>query len=359
VKVAIDVNPLAGPRTGIGIYTQHLVRELPLLPDAPDLIGVQLSLRSRTLQLDIPVRRVPVPAAALHAIWSKVAFPPVTWLTGRADVVHGPNFVAPPAGKAATVITVHDLTYVRFPELVNPASLRYRDLVQAAIRRGAFVLTPSETIAAEVRDTYRIDEDRVFPTLLGVDPSWTEPADQARLPPEVAELNGDYLVFVGSLEPRKNLKWLLRAFTLASRSGKVPTLVLVGPAGWGDQLDFSDRPPLLLGYQETAAVQAIVAGARAMVCPARYEGFGLTPLEALAAGTPVIASGIDVHREVLGNFARFVALDDDDALAEALLEPPVRTPAWLESARSWVAVFRWSDTAAATLFAYRCAAAAR
>jgi glycosyltransferase involved in cell wall biosynthesis len=311
------------------------------------------------MRLDIPVRRVPVPAAALHAVWTKVAFPPVTWLTGPVDVVHGPNFVVPPAGRAASVVTVHDLTYLRFPELVSSASLRYRELVPAAIRRGAFVLTPSETVAGEVRTAYSIDADRVVPTPLGVDPVWTKPPDAARLPAEVAALGGDYLVFVGSREPRKNLQWLLRAYARGAAQGRVPALVLVGPAGWGDELDFGDQRPLLVGYQEQPAVHAIVAGARAMVCPARYEGFGLTPLEALAAATPVIASDIEVHREVLGDCARFVPLDDDDALTGALLSPPARDPGWAAAARARAAAFRWSQTAAATAYAYRCAVAGR
>lgn len=362
MRVAVDVNPLAGPRTGIGTYLAHLLEEIPRLPDPPDLIGLQLSLRSATLRLDgIPVRRVPVPAAMLQALWTHTSQPPVTLLTGRVDVVHGPNFVAPPAGRrAATVITVHDLTYLRYPELVTTASLRYRDLVPAALCRGALVLTPSQTVADEVRDAYALPADRVRPTVLGVGVDWFEPPSQAVVrPPETAQ---DYLLFVGSREPRKNLGWLLRAYREAARAGEnVPRLVLVGPQGWGpDELPTAgDRPPVLLGYRSGAELRALVSGARAMVCPARYEGFGLTPLEALAAGTPVIAADIPVHREVLGDCATFVELDDVDALATALTRPPARSADQRDRGRRRAAQFTWAGTAAATVDAYRVAAANR
>ncbi|WP_111766346.1 glycosyltransferase family 4 protein [Nakamurella deserti] len=362
MRVAVDVNPLAGPRTGIGTYLAQLLDEIPRVPDPPELIGLQLSLRARTLRLPgVAVRRVPVPAMALHALWSHTAQPPVTLLTGRVDVVHGPNFVAPPAGRrAATVITVHDLTYLRFPELVTAASLRYRELVPAALSRGALVVTPSETVAGEVRDAYGLPVERVRPTLLGVGADWFDAPDpRPARPPELAD---DYLLFVGSREPRKNLSWLLAAYRQAAAAGHdVPQLALVGPQGWGpDELPAAgDRPPVLLGYRGGAELRALVAGARAMVCPACYEGFGLTPLEALAAGTPVIASDIAVHREVLGTTATFVTLDDVDALAAALADPPPRTPEQREHGRDRAAGFTWAGTAAATVAAYRAALAAR
>lgn len=357
MRVAVDVNPLAGARTGVGTYLQHILTEMALLPDAPDLIGLQLSLRSRTLRLaDLRVRRVPVPAAALHMLWSRMPFPPVTALTGRVDVVHGPNYVAPPAGRAATVITVHDLAYLRYPELVSAASLRYRELVPAAIRRGATVLTPSSTIADEVREAYRLDPERVRPTPLGVDPGWSEAA-AAALPSEVGP---DYLLFVGSREPRKNLGWLLDAYRQAARAAvELPQLVLVGPAGWGDQPNLGPRPPTVLGFTSGAELRALVAGAKALVSPSRYEGFGLTPLEALAAGTPVIASDIPVHHEVLGDCARFVPLDDVDALADALAHPPARSAAQAAHGRARSGNFRWSKTAASTVSAYRFALESR
>ncbi len=100
--------------------------------------------------------------------------PPVEWLSGQVDVFHATNFVAPPTRRAATVVTIHDLTYLRFPEMVTDASARYRQLVPRALRRGAVVCTPTAAVATEVAAEYHLPPDRLVVTPLGVDPSWRQ-----------------------------------------------------------------------------------------------------------------------------------------------------------------------------------------
>jgi glycosyltransferase involved in cell wall biosynthesis len=390
VRVGLDATPLLGPRTGVGRYVEGLAGALAGLagPDPEELALVPFSWRgTRDLPAVAPagprVRygRRRVPARLLQAAWSRLPWPPVEWLAGRVDLFHATNFVAPPTRHAATVVTVHDLTYLRHPEMVTDASARYRHLVPRALRGGAIVCTPTTAVATEVADEYGLPPDRLVVTPLGVTDTWRQAT-----PPEPAWLAAHglperYLVFVGSREPRKNLPTLLTAYRelLASRvvgvgngltggdgAGTtregtiVPPLVLVGPAGWGEALDTAGLPEGAVrtpGYLPEAELAGVVAGAVALVVPSWYEGFGLPALEALACGTPVVASDLPAHREVLGDQAELVPPGDPGALAAALgrvLEDRGGEAA-RAARRTRAAGFTWENCAQVTLAAYRLA----
>jgi glycosyltransferase involved in cell wall biosynthesis len=378
MRVGLDATPLLGPRTGVGRYVAGLVEALAELPggEPEELALIPFTWRGTA---DLPrvapagprlrCGRRRVPARLLHAAWTAVAFPPVEWLAGPVDVFHATNFVAPPSRRAATVVTIHDLTYLRHPEMVTAASARYRDLVPRALRRGATVCTPTAAVGAEVADAYRLPPERLVVTPLGVDPAW-----RAATPPDPAWLAATglperYLLFVGSREPRKNLPTLLAAYRqllggLVPGAGRgasgspVPPLVLVGPAGWGEALDLAGLPAEAVrtpGYLPEDDLARVVAGAAALVFPSWYEGFGLPALEALACGTPVVASDLPALREVLDDQAELVPPGDAAALADALarvLEDPGGEPA-RTARRTRAAPFTWAACAQATLTAYR------
>ena len=398
MRVGLDATPLLGPRTGVGRYVAGLAGALATLagPEPEELALVPFSWRGTR---DLPglapagprVRhgRRRAPARLLQAAWSRLPWPPVEWLSGPVEVFHGTNFVAPPTRRAATVVTVHDLTYLRFPEMVTDASARYRDLVPRALGRGAIVCTPTAAVAAEVADEYGLPPDRLVVTPLGVADLWRHAA-----PPDpgwraARGLPARYLLFVGSREPRKNLGTLLTAYRhlLASRvtspprvrgvgngptaaegagtatapgTTTIPPLVLAGPPGWGEALDTAGLPPdavRILGYLPEPDLAGVVAGAAAVVVPSWYEGFGLPALEALACGTPVVAADLPAHREVLGDQAELVPPSDPGALAAALgrvLEDPGGEAA-RAARRTRAAGFTWETCAQATLAAYRLA----
>jgi glycosyltransferase involved in cell wall biosynthesis len=316
----------------------------------------------------VRVGRRRAPARLLQAAWSRLPWPPVEWLAGPVDVFHATNFPAPPTRRAATVVTIHDLTYLRHPEMVSDASARYRHLVPRALDRGALVVTPTAAVAAEAAEAYGLGADRLVVTPLGVDDSWrrTAPPDPAWL--AAHGLPGRYLLFVGNREPRKNLGTLLAAYRslLESRVGAgaapappaAPPLVLVGPPGWGETLDTAGLPADAVrtpGYLPEPDLALVVAGAAALVVPSWYEGFGLPALEALACGTPVVASDLPAHREVLGDQAHLFPPGDPAALAAALakvLDDPGGEPA-RAARRTRAAGFTWENCATATLSAYR------
>jgi glycosyltransferase involved in cell wall biosynthesis len=423
VKVGLDATPLLGPRTGVGRYVEGLVGALAGLagPEPEQVVLVPFSWRgSGGLASVAPagprVRcgRRRVPARLLQAAWARLPWPPVEWLAGPVDVFHATNFVAPPARRAAGVVTVHDLTYLRHPEMVTHASASYRDLVPRALARGSVVCTPTAAVGAEIAEEYGLPTERLVVTPLGVGEAWRRAA-----PPDPAWLAANglperYLLFVGSREPRKNLPTLLSAYrellagvgvggrageavdsrshqprpgarlplrgaahpgegfsrapaaqapaakALAGTGTGVPPLVLVGPPGWGEVLDTAGLPPgavRTFGYLPERDLVRVVAGAAALVFPSWYEGFGLPALEALACGTPVVAADLPALREVLGDQAELVAPGDAAALAGALAKvlgdpggPPARA-----ARRARAAGFTWERCAQATLSAYRLA----
>jgi glycosyltransferase involved in cell wall biosynthesis len=401
MKVGLDATPLLGPQTGVGRYVAALAGALAALPgpEPEEVALVPFSWRGTadlprvvaTLEGDwaaagvAPPRageggpapragrlrcgRRRAPARLLQAAWTRLPVPPVEWLAGPVDVFHATNYVAPPARRAASVVTVHDLSYLRYPEMVTAASARYLELVPRALRRGAVVCTPTAAVAAEVADTYRLEPERLVVTPLGVGPAWRRAV--APDPGWLAahELPERYLLFVGTREPRKNLATLLAAYRalLAGRvppaagpgaaEAGVPPLVLAGPPGWGEALDLAGLPPGAVrtpGYLAEEDLASLVAGAAALAFPSWYEGFGLPALEALACGTPVVASDLPALREVLAGQAELVPPGDADALADALLrvlDDPGGEPA-RAARRARAAGFTWDACARASLAAY-------
>jgi glycosyltransferase involved in cell wall biosynthesis len=362
VRVGVDATPLLGTRTGIGRYVEHLLAALRA-EDGVDLVATAFTLRgggalAGAVAPPAAVRRRPLPARGLQALWARTELPPVEWLCGPVDVFHATNFVLPPLRRAAGVVTVHDLSYLRVPETVTAASLRYRALVPRSLDRAAVVCTPSAAVAGELRAEYGLPAERVVVTPLGVDDVWFDSPAPDPGWRAARGLPGRYLLFVGSLEPRKGLPGLLRALRRwREQEPDVPPLVLAGPPGWGPALDTAGLPAdavRAVGYLDGPELRRAVAGAACLTFPSRYEGFGLPPLEALAAGVPVVATDLPVTREVLGDQAALVPDGDTDGWVAALRAAAAGggpgTPA---SRRAHARRFPWSRCAAQTLEAYR------
>jgi glycosyltransferase involved in cell wall biosynthesis len=318
---------LLGQRTGVGEVAEGLVRALAARDDVHPVVYA-LTWRGRNdlaqaLPAGVTSATARMPARVVRELWTRGAsWPRAEHWTGPVDVVHALNYVAPPS-RAPVIVMVHDLTFVRFPGLCTPDTLRYRGLVHRAIRQGAVVHTPSEFVADEVRAEFDISPDRVVAIHSGLAPvTGGDPAAGAALAG-----GGRYVLALGTIEPRKNVPGLVRAFSTLAAEDPDVRLVVAGPDGW-DQEQFAAavaRSPsrdriVRLGYVSSDSRRDLLAGATVFAYPSRYEGFGLPPLEAMSVGVPVVAGRAGALPEVLGDAAVLVDPADDDELARVLAQ---------------------------------------
>jgi glycosyltransferase involved in cell wall biosynthesis len=330
-----------------------------------DLVGYSLSVAGgKSLPGVLPGavragRSVPIPATALLKAWARFEHPAVELWTGPVDVVHGANFVVPPSRRAARLVTVHDLSPVRFPALCSPTSLRYPGLIRRALDHGASVHTVSQFVADEVVDHFHVDATRVHVIHNGLTPLSTP------LPPDDAEQ--PYILAIGTVEPRKGLSDLVAAFDRIADSIPDVHLKIAGPPGWGQEaLDAGIRSARhagrihRIGWVEDRST--LLAGARLLAYPSLYEGFGLPPLEAMSLGVPVVATGAGAIPEVVGDAALLVAPRDVPVLAEALLavatEATVRQRL-IAAGTERVSLFTWQRAGHQLAALYRLLADAR
>jgi glycosyltransferase involved in cell wall biosynthesis len=306
-----------------------------------------------------------MPARPLRAAWLRAQVPPIEWFVGRVQVVHGTNFVVPPTHRAAKVVSVHDLTVVRFPQLSNAATLVFPDLIRRAVAHGAWVHTDSVYVAAEVVEAFGVDPARVRTVHPGVPPMTVpDPGAVARLLPSGG---GRIVLAIGTVEPRKDMPGLVRAFDQVAGDRPDVSLVLAGPEGWGtDQLaDAIAASPFAgrivrTGWLDDASLAGLLQAATVLAYPSVYEGFGFPPLQAMAAGVPVVATRAGSLPEVLGEAAAFVDVGDIDRLAETLaqvLDSEERRATLVAAGRDRVARYTWDACAAGLVALYRDAAA--
>lgn len=365
LRVAIDATPLIGRPTGVGAFCAGVLGGLAERDDV-DASAFAVSWRRRhaidgRVPPGVAVVRRPMPARPLHVAWGHGDLPPIEWFVGRTEVVHGTNYVVPPAHRAARVVTVHDLTTVRFPELCNRATLAFPSLVRRALAGGAWVHTHSAFVAGEVCELLGAPPDRVRTVASGI-PALPAPdtAAAARyLPPGTTR----YVLAVGTAEPRKDLPGLVRAFDELATTRPNVALVLAGPEGWGSDelqlvisLSTSGRRVVRTGWIGEAVLSGLMAGAAVLAYPSLYEGFGYPPLQAMAHGTPVVATRAGAIEEVLGDAAELVAPRDVEALAGALarvLDSATLAQTLVDRGRARAAGYGWDRCAEGLTALYR------
>lgn len=306
---------------------------------------------------------------ALRALWEQTVLP-VKLKQKRVDVYHGPAYIAPLVKTCHQVVTVHDMTSHLVPERHSLHRRLYMQaMIPAVIRHSDRIIADSESTKRDILHFGWAEEERVCVAHLGVDGRFG-PVRDAEVVSEVRRKYGlprEFILFVGMIEPRKNVDILVDAYTADSVSNQFD-LVLAGRLGWGcsglmqkiasSRIRGSIRVP---GYVDDADLPALYSAATAFVYPSQYEGFGLPVLEAMACGAPVITSSFSSLPEVAGDAAILLDPNDMGALASALqrIVKDAKLRAELSGrGRERAKLFTWERTAEKTLEVYRNAAGA-
>ena len=378
LAVGVDVFPFFERMSGVGWYEWNLLARLPevdpaielnlyahtfVAPEEPAAGPMPTAQRTRFRVHHLPAGFL-LPVGATLRVLRAVVEPLLLFLDGN-DVFFAPNFFVPRrhlAAVRALVPTVHDLAFLRLPETVQRETRENlnRHLPGALFAADALIAVSAAT-AADLQELAGVNPRRVHVVHEGVDGAFpsAEPAVPTALPVR-------YLVFVSTLEPRKNVVTLLDAFARAAAAGYPGDLVLVGRWGWhtkAAQAALATSPVRSrvchLDYLERAALAAVMRGAEALVFPSLLEGFGLPVLEAMACGVPVIVSRASSLPEVAGDAALYVDPRRPEEIAAAIVrlagdrDLAVRLAA---AGRERAARFRWEDAAAATATVLRRAA---
>ena len=348
---------------GTAVAALAVARALAERPDGPEQVGVAARHRAPApapWTPPMPVRHLPLPRIALYEAWSRVPFPPVEWATGPVDVVHATTII-PAASRAPQIVTVHDLAFVHEPAHFTPHGRRLFRRSLARIARRADLVLCSSTATLDDCAAAGLPAERLRLVLLGVDTPPALTGDAVVAVRRRHGLEAPYLLFNGTLEPRKNLPRLLDAFALLVASGDpaVPAdlrLALAGAIGWGDAV----RPPDavagrvdLLGFVPDDDLSALFAGALVCCQPSLREGFGLPVLQAMAVGTPVVTSRGTSTEEVAGGAAVLVDPTDTADIAAGIVAALGQREHLAGAGRARAGELTWARTAEATLAAYR------
>jgi glycosyltransferase involved in cell wall biosynthesis len=328
VRVAIDYRPALRERSGVGEYTHQLVKAmLAAFPPQRSATQLQLSIFSSSWKDRLAPsaevagaraidRRIPV--RLLNFAWHRWEWPPVEWLAGdRFDVTHSSHPLLMPSTLAAQVVTIHDLNFLSHPERTTAEIRRdYPALAREHANRADRVIVSSGFARGEVERRLGVPAERIAVCPAGA-PGWA-PRRQAPKP--------GYVLFFGTLEPRKNIGGLLDAYEqLIARGGAIPELLLAGRATDGARpwLERIARPPLQgrvrhVGYVDSEERQGLYEGARLLIQPSFEEGFGLPVLEAMSLGVPVVAANRGSLPELVGDAGPLVDPERPDEIAAAI-----------------------------------------
>lgn len=368
--VAVNGLFLDHPRSGTGVYTREAIARL-LAPDGQEDGGLRYAVVGHPehgalvpaptpyLAAQVPLRRR-FPKLE-KVLWEQVTLP---LEAGRvnADLLYAPYFSLPLVAGMPTVVTIHDLIPLLLPDYTPSAPFKaYFRLVSAATRRADAVVTDSRHSADDIARHLGVPRERIHVVPLGVDARYALPHDEDELARLRARLGlpERFMLYLGGVDPRKNVPALLRALALLRERGQaVAPLAIVAPRGgrFADPREeaarlglVEGRDMLFLDWIDEGDKPALYAAAIAFVFPSRYEGFGLTPLEAMASGTPVLCSDASSLPEVAGDAALLLDPDDDAAWAGALLridgDEALRADLAARG-RARAALFRWDDTVA-------------
>ncbi len=364
LHIGIDGSCIIAQKAGIGFYVSRLLQSLDGLPgDERYTIFTNKSLPDLNLSDRFTIDLSPIRSSTL---WVQ------TMLRHRlrrspVDVFHSGSIGVPLGYRGKTIITVHDLAYLHYPAQKDIATrILWTFFVPRMIRQANHILTDSTFTKEDVVSHLNVPSSRITTIHLAADPVFRPVTDRDRLE-EFRKENGlerDYILFVGTLEPRKNLPFLMRCFAECVRENKIDgDLVIAGKRGWlceeifrtAEGLEMGERIRLMGYVPDQEHLRLLYCGARFFVLPSLLEGFGLPPLEAMNCGVPVIASNRGSLPEVVGDAGLLLDATDEGAWKEAIVRwwNESDLSGWREKSLRRAAEFSWERCAKQTLEIYR------
>ncbi|MBZ0306990.1 MAG: glycosyltransferase family 4 protein [Anaerolineae bacterium] len=351
-KIGIDVRLTYYRQGGIAEYMRQLSGALAALPSTCEFHLLHNFRSHETLVPQFKRGNIFTPC---HHRFESLTLG-MELLPRRFDLLHSPDFIPPRFGAKRYVITVHDLAFLLYANIQTADSLRYyAGQIQRAVRQADHIIAVSYTTKNDIVQLLDVPVEKITVIWEGIHPSF-QVSNSSLLP-------APYLLFVGTIEPRKNIPNLLRGYAiLKSRQKSVPKLVLAGQQGWLSEASFAAIETLELQSEVIwldsvpfEQLPALYNGATMLVYPSLYEGFGFPPLEAMACGTPVITSDRGALREIAGEAALYVDPEEPESIAEAmqrLLLDETLTQEMRIKGLEHVRQFTWEQTARQTLAVY-------
>ncbi|MEO1427510.1 MAG: glycosyltransferase family 1 protein [Cyanobacteria bacterium J06633_8] len=382
LEVVIDATPVAPKPSGVGFYVANLISALQRLQAEDDFqlgIAFQPGLKKwlrgdwsfpDCLQKHPNLRLFPMPVRVSNLLISNHINPVTSYFEkffGYPNIVHGTNYSVYPCYKSRKVMNLYDLTFIKYPQFTNSVVETYTQKVKRCLQWTDLVLTISESSKQDIIKYLQVDENKVVVTPLAsrYHADYLTDARIEELSKQVKyDFSVPYLLFVSTIEPRKNIRAIISAFNYLKEKHKIPhNLVMIGRKGWHYEPIFAaiEQSPWKsqiyhLDYLSDAMVALFYAKADAFVYPSHYEGFGLPVLEAMTLGTPVVTSNNSSLPEVAGDAALLINPDEPMQLAEAILklisDSQLRQE-FVEKGKERAKMFSWERTAVETLKAYR------
>lgn len=391
MKICLDTTPVTPQPSGVGLYILNLAEELVrqqsdqglelFLSYQPKLINwlrgawhfpPQLQSYANKKILPIPVRL----SNLLLRDRTGLVGRGLTQYLGSPDIIHGTNYSVYPLSHGCRVMTIYDVSFGLYPEYATSVSKAYLESVQRCLKWTDLVITISESSKRDIVDCFEFPEDQVWVTPLASRYAITALTEKQtteshrrliewsqQQTSHSIDFKQPYILFVGTLEPRKNITTIIQAFNQLKSSFKVEhQLLLVGRKGWlyepiFDAIHQSPHRQHIhhLDYVSESLMVDLYKKATVFVYPSHYEGFGLPVLEAMSLGCPIVSSNTSSIPEVAGNAAMLVSPQDSDALAHAiqqLIDQPALRQQYIQAGYKQATNFSWTRTAQSTIAAY-------
>lgn len=331
MKIAIELQPCCWARGGVGTYTWELAKRLHN-QDGLEFCGNLFNFCGRNNNsaalenITMPIRINKTLAYGLYKrIWEWAPIPYQCLFRGRVDLSVFFNFIVPPRVSGRVITTIYDMTYLRCPETMASDNLKHLQRgIEYSARRSDHIITISEFSKCEIVELLNIPEERI--SVIPCAPSLPEKPEEFHVCKKKFHITRPYLLYVGTIEPRKNLERLLQAFDRLKQQYHIPhQLILAGGKGWRDEGIYRTATELpcsgdivFTGYVTGAEKSALYQNANVFLFPSLYEGFGIPPLEAMYHGCPVVCSDAASLPEVVGDAAQLVDPLEVESIAQGI-----------------------------------------